>query len=219
MCLPSSHGYEKPFLSFLFPSLRTQPPDTDLSPLSETMCPAGHCMTVAVGSGYWSLPVIHSMVFPLASLQVNSVTKLERHARSDEREACWSSRLFPGAVELVAPGFLGLSFFSDNLLAAQHNVYLTELLLFVSKQISNKEGSSTEENEGTDPTRANTGSCISDHISRDSLWKHREILGINGGSVWHPFGSVLCSFSTLSSCKHVHCFHYYFFFCKTSVWI
>ena len=45
-------------------------------------------MTVAVGSGYWSLPVIHSMVFLLASLQVNCVTKLERHARSDEREAC-----------------------------------------------------------------------------------------------------------------------------------
>ena len=157
VCLPSSHGCEKPFLSFLFPSLRTQPPDTDLSPLSETMCPVGHCMTVAVGSGYWSLPVIHSMVFLLASLQVNCVTKLERHARSDEREACWSSRLFPGAVELVAPGSLGLSFFSDSLLAAQHNVYLTELLLLVSKQISNKEGSSTEKNEGTDPNQSKHG--------------------------------------------------------------
>lgn len=47
----------------------------------------------------------------------------------------------------MAPGSLGL-FFSDSLLAAQHSVYLTELLLLVSKQISNKEGSSTEENEG-----------------------------------------------------------------------
>ena len=54
----------------------------------------------------------------------------------------------------MAPGSLGLSFFSDSLLAAQHNVYLTELLLLVSKQISNKEGSSTEKNEGTDPNQS-----------------------------------------------------------------
>lgn len=70
------------------------------------------------------------------------------------------------------------------------------------------------------PPRADIGSCISDHISGDSLWKHREILGIKGGSVWPPpSGSVLCSFSTLCSCSPVRCFPYYFFLCKTSVWI
>lgn len=114
----------------------------------------------------------------------------------------------------MAPGSLGL-FFSDSLLAAQHRVYLRVIPACV-KQISNKEGSSTEENGREEiPTRANTGSCISDHISRDSLWKHPEILGINGGSVWPPpFGSVLAPLAHSPAASMFTVFSYYFSFCK-----
>lgn len=85
------------------PQFKDPAPDTDLSPLSETVCLADHCMTVTEELHVLVAPCNSQHGLPFASLQVNSVTKLERHARNDEREACWSSRLFRGAGELVAP--------------------------------------------------------------------------------------------------------------------
>ena len=88
--------------------------------------------------------------------------------------------------------------FLDSLLAAQHSVYLTESLLFMSKHMSNKKGSSTEENErsGSHPEQTQEAAFLSTFL--ETVWRHREILGVSGGGVWpHPSGSVLGSFSTL----------------------